>query len=134
MIKRGKNVSAYLNRQLFTQFKLAQQERFQTQNASQQGSWRPLDPLYLRRRRKKWPASGNAILVRTQRMALGAQALDSSYYYKTVSDDRFILGINLSALPYAKYPGRSRPFMSFTEETLTKWHRGISNYIFKGVG
>ncbi len=132
MIARGRSPSAFLNRNFLAMFKNAQRERFQTENSSQQGKWKALDPLYVRRRRKAFPGSGNAILVRTGRMAQGAQAIDSAYYYKTVSDDRFVLGINLGALPYATYPGRTRPFMSFTEETLTKWHQAIGDYIFRG--
>ncbi len=132
MVQRGKSTSAYLNRNLLEQFKNAQRERFQTENSSQQGKWEPLDARYLKRRMRKFPASGKAILVRTQRMAKGAQGLDSSYYYKTVSDNSFVFGINLGALPYAKYPGMVRPFMSFKKETLEEWHKGIGDYIFRG--
>lgn len=133
MIQRGRSVSAYLNRVLMQKFQNAQRERFQTSNASQQGTWEPLNPDYLRRRLKKWPGSGDAILVRTSRMARGAQALDSAYYYKVVSDNQFIVGINRGELPYAPYPGRRRPFMSFTQQTLTDWHAGIGNYVFRGA-
>jgi hypothetical protein len=132
MISRGRNVSAYLNRVLMQKFKNAQQERFQTSNASQQGVWEPLNPTYLKRRMKKWPGSGDAILVRTGKLARGAQALDPSYFYKVVNDDQFIVGINRSAVPYSIYPGRRRPFMSFTAQTLNDWHDGIKNYVFRG--
>lgn len=134
MVQRGRSVSAYLNRSFYQQFLNAQQQRFQTQNASQQGEWKALDPLYLKRRIRKWPASGDAILVRTQALAKGSQGLDSSYFYKTVSDDQFIFGINRGAIPYSQYPGAIRPFMSFTQATLDSWHAGISNYIFRGIG
>lgn len=135
MITRGKSVSAYMNRVLLKEYKDAQNERWQTQGASQEKQWAPLSPLYVRQKKKRFasfPGGGNKMMVATSRLSAGALGLDSQYYYKIVTDNSFIFGINLGALPYAKYPGVRRPFMSFSDNTLKKWMDGIANYVGKG--
>jgi len=135
LVSRGRSASAYFNRTLLQEFKDKQNERWQTENASQTGKWAPLSPLYARQKKKRFagfPGGGNALMVATGRLAQGAQGINSGYYYKTVTDRSFIFGVNLGALPYAKYPGVRRPFMSFSEDTISAWRRGVGDYIMKG--
>jgi len=136
MISRGRSVSAYLNRNLLQQFKDAQNERWQTENSSQGDQWEALDPLYARQKKKRFasfPGSGNVMMVATGRLSQGAMGENSEYYYKVVTDRSFIFGINLGSLPYAKYPGMKRPFMSFSQDTVTEWKEGIKAYIVRGI-
>lgn len=135
MISRGKSTSSYLNRNLLQQFKDAQNQRFQTLNSSQGSTWAPTTQKYSNYKRKKfasYPGAGNALMVATGRLAAGAMGQDASNYYKTVTDRSFTFGINLGTLPYAKYPGVRRPFMSFSDDTLVDWYTGIQQYITKG--
>lgn len=136
MVARGRSVSAYLNTVVLDEFKEAQNIRWQTEGASEGMKWPSLNPLYARRKKKRFsafPGGGNAMMVATARLSSGAMGKDSSYYYKAVTDKSFVFGINLGELPYAKYPGQRRPFMAFSEATLKKWHRGITQYIARGT-
>jgi hypothetical protein len=73
-------------------------------------------------------------MIATGALAQGAEGRNSSYFYKVIDDRSFVIGINLGSLPYAKYPGRDRPFMAFADQTLKEWHKGIRDYICKGRG
>lgn len=136
MISRTKTVSSYLNRNLFRQYQKAQIERWQTEGASQGQSWQPLLPSYQKYKRKKfaaYPGGGNTLMVATGRLSSGAMGRDSAYFYKLVTDEKFEIGINISALPYAPYPGVMRPYMKFTEDTLDEWRKGIMDYVARNV-
>lgn len=136
MLTRSKAMSSYLNRVLFRKYQKAQLERWQTEGASEDLQWQPLNKDYERWKKKKfaaYPGSGNAMMIATDRLRSGATGEDSAYYYKMVTDDKFVVGINLGALPYAPYPGVLRSYMKFKEETLDGWRRGLSAYIQKNV-
>lgn len=137
MLSRTDTIQSYLNRNLLRQFQQAQMKRWMTENDSEGGKWKPLTPKYAKYKRRKFssaPGGGNALMVATGRLASGAQARDSSYFYKIVTNSSFTLGINLSALPYAAYPGRTRPYMQFSKETLRQFKQGILDYLAHGEG
>lgn len=137
MVERGRSVSAYLNRAVFREFQEAQIQRFETQGSSEGMAWPALNEKYAKWKRKKYasyPGGGNVMMIRTGTLASGAEGRDSGYFYKAVDDTSITIGINVSALPYAKYAGNARPFMSFSDQTLIEWHQGIRDYITKGVG
>lgn len=137
MMNRANSVSSYLNRNLFRQIQKAQMTRWQTEGASEGFSWEPLDEKYLAYKRKKYansPGAGSITLVATGKLQLGALGRDSNYYYKTVTNTRFIFGINTGELPYALYPGQVRPYMKFSDEHVADMKRGIRDFIVKHGG
>lgn len=137
MISRGKSVSSYLNRVLVQKYQKAQDARWETEGASEGETWMPLDPAYAKYKRKKFASyqgAGGAMMIATGRLSSGARLKDASYGYKIVTDDSFTVGINLGALPYAKYPGVMRPYMEFSDATLADWKLGIRDYICKNKG
>lgn len=137
IIRRGKSVSAYLNRVLFPLYQQAQINRWQSQNSSQTGQWAELKPSYVKIKAKKfasYPGAGQAIMVATGKLAAGAQARDTALYYKLITDQSFTISVNRGAIPYAQYPGVMRPYMSFNEDTILTWKAGIRDYICKGKG
>lgn len=136
MILRGRSPSSYFNRVLLQEFKDAQNARFQTENASQGSKWAPLNPQYKKYKEKKYaefPGSGRALMVRTGALSKGALAMDSSYYYKAITDRSFVIGINKGEVPYATYAGVARPYMAFSKETITEWRTNLVKYIGKGI-
>lgn len=136
LIDRSKTLSSYLNRNLFRQYQKAQLLRFQTEGASENLAWAPLQQAYQQYKRKKFassPGGGNATMIATGRLMQGATGQDSNYFYKLVTDEKFEIGMNTSALPYSPYPGVMRPYMRFSEDTLTQWRQGIRDYITKNI-
>lgn len=137
MISRGRSVSTYLNRVIFRKFQKEQNERWQTQNASQGESWNSLNPVYERYKKKKFASyegGGSKMMIATGKLSQGARAVDPSYFYKLISDTQFIIGINTGTVAYAGYAGDARPFMSFSDDTLIEWKSGIRDYITKNQG
>lgn len=132
LLSRTHSVSSYLNRILFRQYQKAQIERWQTENASQGSQWAPISEMYARRKRKKFasaPGGGNVIMTATGRLMSGAQATDSAYFFKKVTDKSFTIGINVGTLAYAVYPGVMRPYMEFNEETEKQWREKLLAFV-----
>lgn len=152
MVTRANTVSSYLNRNVLRQYFKAQQERWETQNASQTGRWPDLTAKYLKQKKRMQAGSAAAgqfkrlsakppkfslasvgaldtVMVLTDRLRKGATGQDSAYYLKDITNTKFEVSINTSALPYAVYPGRQRPFMEFTDETEQRWRDGIMAFI-----
>lgn len=135
MIKRGKSLSSYANRVLVKQFKQAQEERWQTENSSQGAPWEPLEPNYKKQKLKKfaaYPGGGSHTMIATNRLTEAAQLKNTSNYLKSVTDQNVTIAINTSSLPYAIYPGVMRPYMSFSQDTLRSWVKGLANYMMTG--
>lgn len=137
MLDRSNSISSYLNRNLFRQYQKAQIDRWKTENASEGDTWEPIDPTYAKYKRKKfasYPGGGNVTMVATGKLASAAQAENPAYYYKIVTNSKFVIGINTGALPYAQYPGEHRPYMSFSDDHIADMRKGISDYISKNGG
>lgn len=135
MVSRGRSVASYLNRVLYEKYKKAQIRRWETRNSSEGGTWKALTKPYAERKKKMfaaYPGAGNRLMVATGRLAAAATGEDTGGIYKIVTNSGIEIGINLSSLPYAKYPGALRPFMEFADETVDKWKRGIRAYIARG--
>jgi hypothetical protein len=134
MVQRGRSISSFLNRNIFNQYKKAQQMRWQTQNASETGQWQALNPEYAKRKRKKYaayPGGGTQVMIATSHLAEGAQGANPGYFYKLVTDTSFVIGINTGAIPYAVYPGELRPYMEFADATIEDWESQIMDYVAK---
>ena len=136
MVKNCQTIDAYLNGPFLKKFQTAQIKRFETENSSEGKTWAPLNPAYKKWKLKKfaaYPGGGNVIMVREDRLRKGAQAQDSQFYYKIVTQTQFVLGVSLDSVPYAAYAGESRPYMQFSDETISKWKKGIASFI-RGQG
>ena len=137
MVQRGKSVSAYLSRVVWPKYQKAQNERWQTENSSQGDHWVPLNVQYARYKKKKFASyegGGNKMMIATGKLSKGARGVDAGYFYKIISDSSFVIGMNLSSVPYAGYAGDARPYMEFSDDTLSDWKAGIRDYICKKQG
>lgn len=137
IVRRGRNLSAYLDRVVWPSYQQAQIERWQSENASQGAKWVPLNTNYAKTKKKRfaaYPGGGNALMVATSRLSQGAQGRDTAYFGRVVTDKSIQVAINISALPYAVYPGKTRPFMSFSDEQVKEWTDGAAQYMMRGTG
>lgn len=110
--------------------------RWQSENQSEGAQWAPLSLPYAKLKKKKYASykgGGNVPMVATGRLVDAATLADSTTSYKLVSQTGIRIGINDSALPYAKYVGEKRPFMSFSAATLSDMRAGLKAYIAKGT-
>jgi hypothetical protein len=131
---RGKAISSYLNRYAYPKYQQAQIVRWQTENASEGDTWASLTPAYLKQKKKKfaaYPGAGNATMVATGRLAAAAQGRGPGSL-KLVTNEGMTVGVDLGALPYAQYPGVMRPFMEFSDQTISNITDGIAQYIIMG--
>jgi hypothetical protein len=134
IVTRGHTMSSYLNRYLYPKYQQAQIERWQTANQSQREEWRALTPQYKKRKIKKfasYPGGGQVLMVATSRLSMAAQGRDGAL--KIVTDRTMTVGVDLGVLPYAKYPGAVRPFMTFSDETIQDWVDGVARYVMTGA-
>jgi len=137
MVSRGRSVSAYLNRVLVKKFTKAQMNRWETEGSSEGMGWHPLTPAYAAWKKRKFadaPGNGTKLMIASGKLSSGAQLRDASYFTKLVTDSEFVISMNLGAIPYAGYAGDDRPYMEFSDETLSEWKRGIRDYICKNQG
>jgi hypothetical protein len=135
MVDRGRSLSTYFNRALFPQYQQAQIERWETQGSSQGEEWAPLTKPYATRKKKlfaAFPGAGNVLMVATGRLASGAQGKDAANYVKLITDSMIRVSVNLSTLPYAKYPGVMRPFMIFSQDQEYQWAYDATQYVMGG--
>jgi hypothetical protein len=135
IISRGRSLGTYLDRVVWPQFQQAQINRWETQGASEGFSWPELNPTYAKRKKKKFaafPGAGNAMMVATGRLSSGAQGRDTAYFGRTVTESKMTVMVSSSALPYAIYPGKARPFMVFSDDTMSAWTGAAAAYMMGG--
>jgi hypothetical protein len=138
---RGKNIGSFLNRVTFQRYKQAQLNRWQTENASEPGGypnsgpWKKLTDKYAKRKLTKcanMPGKGKAILIATGKLYQAASG-QSGALNKVTSDYGIEVRIDSSEIPYAPYPGLTRPFMQFGEETERQMIDEVAAWLMTGV-
>lgn len=135
IVSRGRNASAYLDRVIWPAYQQAQVDRWASENSSQGPRWNALSPSYAKSKPKRfaaYPGGGRALMVATSRLSQGAQGRDTAYFMRSITDKTITVAINLSALPYASYPAKTRPFMNFSDEQISEWTDGVAQYVMKG--
>jgi len=135
MITRGKSVSSFLNRATYPVYQQLQIQRWETENASENESWNPVKPDYATIKRKRYagfPGGGQKLMVATSKLAFAAQGLAGAL--KIVTESSMTVGIDQGFIPYAKYPGADRPYMSFSDDSISKMTDPLVQYIMNGTG
>jgi hypothetical protein len=137
MVSRGRSVSSYLNRVLVKKFQQHQLDRWASEGASEGEQWESINREYAKRKIKKFagfPGGGTRMMVATGHLSSGAQMKDNAYFFKIVTDTSFQVNINTSALAYAPFAALARPYMEFSDDTISDWKKGIRDYICKNGG
>lgn len=133
IVQRGRSMAAFLNRYIYPSYQMVQIKRWESENATEGSRWKPLEPNYARRKRKRfaaYPGAGRAIMVATGKLAFSAQGRKNGL--KIVTDNSMTVGIDVGEVPYAIYPGKDRPFMVFSRKTLQDWSDRIYRYMMTG--
>lgn len=130
MLGRGDRlIQGYLNRVVYKQYQNAQRKRWISVNTTEGDKWKELDTKYLRRRRVKWPAAGDRVLIASgslQKSMIGP----GDQHYKLVTAKRLEVGTSLF---YAKYVDEIRDITHFGETTRKQITDGLMKYLVKGV-
>lgn len=134
ILKRGRSTEAFLNRVTFAQYKQAQITRWETQGASEIGKWDELTEPYATRKLKKcknMPGAGRIVMIATSKLKDAATG-QSAALFKIVSNSGMKVFIDTSSIPYAAYPGITRPFMKFSYTTEKKMVDDVVAYLMAG--
>ncbi len=132
MLTRANGVSTFLQRVILPEYYKAQEERWETENASEGETWTAIKPGYAAYKKRKFasfPGGGEKLLIATGKLAFAATGRTPSDGYKLITNDSFVVGINDEAIPYGKYVAETRPIMKFSDDTVNSWKDQIARYI-----
>ncbi len=155
-IHKARDARALLNGPILQVYKNAQLKRFETENTSETGQWKPLStkPLkpwwisnkedrsaeveawesggYAAAKRfiyKDYPGSGEKLMIGTGKTYKGLTGDVSSGFKKVVTTRSLVISLDDATVPYAKYAALERPFMSFGTDTIEKIQEMIREYM-----
>lgn len=159
MLTRSKSGQGALAR-IYPVYQRLQTNRFMTQNASEGATWEPLKPDYAKYKLKRygggpkrgggvwksWPGSGTKMLIGTGSLAGAAIGPGSPFDSAGISAHQVIftsssmtIRINQSGLnaegksfDYPFYVNQKRPFMKFSEKSLTEMKKELIKFILTG--
>lgn len=125
-------IAGWLNRVAYPMIIEAQRQRWASQNATEGGSWRPLNPSYAIRKLKKfadYPGGGRHMLVATSRLVNSVTGDEKTEHYKVVTNNRLEVG---TIVPYAKYVDEDRNFTTLGDQTIQALKASLAAYVSGG--
>lgn len=134
MLSRAGMVAGFMQRVTFEELKLAQEQRWITENQSEGSAWTRLDPTYASYKKKRWassPGGGTKMMIASGTLVAAATGRGPGMI-KLISDTSFVVSIDKGVVPYAEYAAETRPIMRFSDSTVNRWKKQIADYIFKG--
>jgi hypothetical protein len=135
MVGRAKDVRSYLDTVVVRQYQKAQLARWQTEGASEGMPWAPLTLPYAKYKAKKHagdPGDGKVLMIATGKLSEAATLASMDAVLKVVTSTGITIGIDSGVLAYARYAGNMRPFMQFSDQTISDMRAGLKNYIKNG--
>lgn len=137
MVSRAKNARGYLDRVVYQQYQDAQFMRWQTANASEGSTWKPLTHAYEKYKLKKFsafPGGGRVLMVATSNLSksvIGPRGGGSMPFghRKVVTESSLIVG---TTVPYAGFADALRPFTKYSPATMRKIQKGLIAYLKGG--
>ena len=137
MVSRAGNISGYLNRVVYDQYKLLQIKRWKSYNASMdftKGRWADLDKNYAdwkRRKYKTYAYQGKRIGIATGLLfqSIVGEKNGISFHNKITTNHSLKIFVSLD---YAKYYDLKRTTSSWHPKTLERIEKGITNYVRTG--
>lgn len=132
MASRAKDPTAYLKRVVLEDYRAAQIERWDTENASQGQKWKDLEPGYAAYKLKKYstyPYGGKKMLVGTGDL-LKSVVGPGDGFNNLVSGKTFIVK---TSVDYAPEVAITRPFMTFSKRTLDEWRAKYVEWLTGGA-
>lgn len=130
LIRKGSNLNALLNRNIYQLYQNAQRQRWMTENASEGSPWVKLNPDYERVKRRIYANEehgGRKILIASGRLYKSVIG-PSPDHRKIVGNNKLIIK---TVVDYAKYVDQARTFTTFGQPTIDKIKKTISEYLMK---
>ncbi len=159
--EKARDARALLNGPILQVYKNAQYQRFQTENSSETGQWKPLStkpikPWWIKNSEdragevaawesggyeaakrfiyKDFPGGGSKMMIGTGRLFKGLTGDVASGFKKVVTSKSLVISLDDGIVPYAKYAALERPFMSFGNSTIEKIQEIIRKYMVEDHG
>lgn len=142
MLTRAKSTQA--TARIYPLYQKLQTERFRTENASEGAVWLPLNPVYKRRKLKLfagYPGAGSKTLIGTSTLAgavigPGSPFLGTEKHTALFSPYKMQIQVSMSGktaagkpFTYAGYVAEQRPFMEFSEKSLTLMKNELRKFL-----
>ena len=141
MLTRAGLLASFMQRVTLQDYIDAQKRRFETKNSSEGATWKSLNEQYAERKARDFadaPGGGKEIMIRTGNLYFNAIGRGSGFR-KEITNSKFIVGIDPAGAldpktgkEYVQYAAEVRPFMEFSELTLSKWRKKIADYVEAG--
>lgn len=129
MVDRAKSTQTYFSRVAYPQYQLAQINRWDTENDSETGRWKPLDTLYAHRKLTKFAGydyGGAKILIATGDLLKSVVGRGSGKHAALFTKEYMEIS---TMVDYAGFVADQRPFMDFSEATLGEWQEDLARFI-----
>lgn len=131
MASRARLTQGWLNRVAYPRLIKAQRMRWQTEGASEDEKWEPLNPEYRRSKLKRfadYPGGGRKLLIATGRL-IDSMTGENSDHWKLVTPTLLEVG---TIVPYAGYVDEARDITSLSDQTVEEIADGLAEYITEG--
>jgi len=132
MVDRSRDMTSYLNRVVYQQYKNAQRQRWITEGSSEGPKWKALNKGYAKSKLTRfasYPGGGRHILIATgelQKSVIGP----GGGHRKIVTDHS--IEINWTT-DYADKVNDVRPFSAFGNKTNQEIYDGIAKFLISGL-
>lgn len=131
MTDRVNNTIIFFKKVSVSQYKAFQLKRWQTENASEGGKWKPLDPNYAERKKKlykDYPKGGRQMLIATSNLFQNTAINPTVLAFPR----KLIIAVNQDKVGYAPYVNEERPFMKFSKSSIDKFREALKLYLKEG--
>lgn len=159
MVKKSNDTRGFLNRVIYPMYQKAQIQRWMTENSSEGGRWKALDPKYAAWKKRAYsggtrykfiggrgegrpwqaigtwpvgPGRGEKILIASGRL-VGSSIGPNDQYTVGVDDHRKIVTAKtlkvFTVVDYAKTVAEDRPFMKFSQKTIREMRKAYAKYV-----
>lgn len=128
-LERINSMQGFLNKNVYQMYQNAQRTRWMTENSSETGRWKRLEPRYEQYKRTKFASydgQGTKMLIATG--ALFKAVVGPGNGQRKVATNKSLY-ISVST-PYSGYVDEVRSMSTWSQKTIHDWHTAISNFIF----
>lgn len=129
MLTKADTIRGWLNRVAYPLIIESQRMRWVSENATEGGSWRRLNPVYQVMKLRKfqdYPGGGRKMMIATGNLADSITGDNPRDHFKLVSSYRLETG---SKVTYAKYANEDRNFSVLGQNTIQKLKDSLREYL-----
>lgn len=135
LTKRVNSLQAFFNRNIFRMYQKAQIRRWETENKSETGQWKPLEPNYRRQKLSRFasfPGHGSKLMIAKGDLVKAAQGTGKGFR-KIATNHGLTVALDADFVGGKIHTIAGRPVMKFGRNTIDQMKQALKIYMTTGI-